>query len=100
MKIDKAIQYVKLERDYLAKKNEPASIKLRAKIVMALDVALGSMDKRKPQKVKAEKYMYGKLYHCPVCNIFVGYKDDLSLPKYCKCCGQALSYDEVQEDEK
>ncbi|MBR5874834.1 MAG: hypothetical protein IKY90_08910 [Oscillospiraceae bacterium] len=58
---------------------------------------IDALKKQIPKKVKAEKYKYGKTYHCPVCNIFVGYEDDLSLPKYCKCCGQALSYDEVQE---
>lgn len=99
MKIDKAMQYVKLERDYLAKKNEPESKKLRIKIVTALNMALDAMDKRKPKKPKVEEYKYGKIYHCPHCNIFVGYDDNLSLPKYCKCCGQALNYDEVQEDE-
>ncbi len=57
-----------------------------------------AVEKQIPQKVKAEKYKYGKTYHCPVCNIFVGYNDDLSLPKYCKCCGQALKYYEVQEE--
>ena len=53
-----------------------------------------AVEKQIPQKVKAEKYKYGKTYHCPNCNIFVGYNDDLSLPKYCNCCGQALDWGE------
>lgn len=62
------------------------------------DRAINALEKQIPKKVKAEKYMYGKTYHCPNCNIFVGYNDDLSLPKYCQCCGQALDWG--QENEK
>jgi len=40
MKIDKAIDMVTLERDYLSKKNDPGSRKVRSEIVQALDIAL------------------------------------------------------------
>lgn len=99
MKIDKAVQYVKLERDYLAKKNEPESKKLRIKIVTALNVALDAMDKRKPKKPKADKYMYGVSYYCTECNAFVSYDTHFGTPRYCRNCGQAIDWSEVQEDE-
>ncbi len=40
MKIDRAIQLVKLERDYLYKHNEAAGRELRAELVTALDMAV------------------------------------------------------------
>ena len=40
MKIDRAIQLVKLERDYLQKHNEAASRELRAELVEALNMAV------------------------------------------------------------
>lgn len=40
MTIDKAIDLVTLERDYLSKKNDPGSRKVRSEIVQALNIAL------------------------------------------------------------
>lgn len=40
MTLDRAIDLVTLERDYLIKKNEPESLKLRREIVEALNIAL------------------------------------------------------------
>lgn len=40
MTIDKAIDLVTLERDYLIKKNDPGSRKVRSEIVQALNIAL------------------------------------------------------------
>ena len=40
MTINRAIQLVELERDYLLKKNEPESKQIRTEIAQALNVAL------------------------------------------------------------
>ena len=40
MKIDRAIQLVKLEREYLYKHNDAANKALRAELVEALDIAV------------------------------------------------------------
>lgn len=40
MTIDRAIQLVELERNYLLKKNEPESKQIRFEIAQALDMAL------------------------------------------------------------
>ena len=40
MTFDRAIQLVKLERDYLIKKNEPESKQIRIEIAQALNVAI------------------------------------------------------------
>ena len=40
MTLERAIQLVKLERDYLLKKNEPKSRQIRFEIAHALDMAL------------------------------------------------------------
>lgn len=40
MTFDRAIQLVKLERDYLIKKNEPESKQIRTEIAQALNIAI------------------------------------------------------------
>jgi len=40
MTIDRAIRLVKLERDYLIKKNEPESKQIRTEIAQALNIAI------------------------------------------------------------
>ena len=40
MTLERAIQLVKLERDYLIKKNEPESKQIRIEIAQALNMAL------------------------------------------------------------
>lgn len=40
MTLERAIDLVTLERDYLSKKNDPGSRKVRSEIVQALDIAL------------------------------------------------------------
>ena len=40
MTFDRAIQLVKLERDYLIKKNEPESKQIRTEIAQALNMAI------------------------------------------------------------
>lgn len=40
MTLERAIQLVELERDYLLKKNEPKSRQIRFEIAQALDMAL------------------------------------------------------------
>lgn len=40
MTFDRAMQLVKLERDYLIKKNEPESRQIRTEIAQALNIAI------------------------------------------------------------
>ncbi len=40
MTFDRAIQLIKLERDYLIKKNEPESKQIRTEIAQALNIAI------------------------------------------------------------
>lgn len=40
MTFDRAIELVKLERDYLIKKNEPESKQIRTEIAQALNIAI------------------------------------------------------------
>ena len=118
---EKIHKQVELDRDYLTKLsidwNDDPAVKLKPENAIAwlaykhtpdftkkngdvvrftmnkvIDISIDALDKQIPKKPKAEKYMYGKTYNCPSCNIFVGYESDLSLPKYCKCCGQALDW--------
>ena len=58
MKIDRAIQLVKLERDYLYKNNEAASRELRAELVTALDMAVYALKAVKAVD-KLQKFIKG-----------------------------------------
>jgi len=58
MKIDRAIQLVKLERDYLYKNNDAASRELRAELVTALDMAVYALKAVKAVD-KLQKFIKG-----------------------------------------
>lgn len=100
MKIDKAIQYVKLESDYLAKKNEPESKKLRIKIVTALNMALEAMRKLEPVKPETEPFFDGRIYRCNSCGKHIRLTCVYPKPLYCAQCGQAIDWSEVEKDEQ
>lgn len=90
MTFDRAIRLVELERDYLAKKNEPESKKLRMEIVEALDIALGTMEKQTPKTPLRECEGYPiecGLIICPTC----GRMQPITYAMgHCKECGQKL----------
>lgn len=71
----------------------------------ALKIAIKSLEKQIPKKVKRKDIREYARFYCPNnhyifeehCKFFDSNKHDFSKIGYCECCGQKLDWSEVEE---
>lgn len=60
-----------------------------------MENVINALEKQIPMSIRREKYFYGTIPYCPVCNKqLTEWASKLLCDNYCRVCGQALDWSE------